>query len=78
MFHDLRRVLNDVCLDIVFICETKLYQRKGVNWCGKLGYENMFFMDAVGRSGGLCLMWKTHILISTRSFSKGHIDCLVE
>lgn len=34
-------------------------------------------VDCVGKSGGLALLWKDPISVTIKSFSIGHIDCIV-
>lgn len=77
-FHELRRVITDVSPNIVFISETKMHQSRCVTWRVRLGYDGIFFVDAEGKSGGLVLLWRTPFKVTIRSYSKGHIDCMVE
>ncbi|KAK8488269.1 hypothetical protein V6N11_066208 [Hibiscus sabdariffa] len=35
-------------------------------------------VDACGRSGGLSIRWKPYCTVSLRSYSRGHIDELIE
>lgn len=38
----------------------------------------MFAVDAVGKKGGLILMWEDSLEVTVRSYSVGHIDCYVK
>ena len=44
----------------------------------KLGFGAKFVVDRVGNSGGLCLFWKEGIDVSLLSYSRFHIDTIVE
>lgn len=43
-----------------------------------LKYDNCFVVDQDGTKGGLMLLWSSSIKLSILSYSKGHIDCLIE
>jgi hypothetical protein len=43
---------------MVFLMETKLRQNKMEVIKLKAGFDNVFTVDCVGRSGGLALLWK--------------------
>jgi exonuclease III len=58
------RTVNDLCKmikvkkpDVVFIIETKLHHKKMEKIKVRLGFQNCFVVDSVGRSGGLALLW---------------------
>ncbi|KAK1378358.1 Endo/exonuclease/phosphatase domain-containing protein [Heracleum sosnowskyi] len=40
----------------------------------KLGYQGMFVVDPIGRSGGLALLWKESEQVELLGFSQNHID----
>lgn len=40
----------------------------------KLGFEGLFMVDPIGKSGGLALIWKERDQVEVRSYSKNHID----
>lgn len=42
-----------------------------------LGFEGAFFVDVQGRSGGLALLWRNKEEVQMLSYSKNHIDVLV-
>jgi phosphopantetheine adenylyltransferase len=44
---------------LVFLMETKQLSRKVESIRIKLGFDNLFVVDCVGRSGGLALFWKS-------------------
>lgn len=62
---------------LVFLMETKL-DAKGTN---RLRYKFNIFgvgVPAVGRSGGLVLLWEKDVSITLLSLSKNHIDVNVQ
>lgn len=40
----------------------------------KLGYQGLFVVEPVGRSGGLALLWKEKDQVELLDFSQNHID----
>lgn len=42
-----------------------------------VGFEGSFAVDVIGRSGGLALLWRNEGEVSKNSFSKNHIDLVV-
>ncbi|XP_074342489.1 uncharacterized protein LOC141680061 [Apium graveolens] len=43
----------------------------------KLGYQGMFVVDSVGRSGGLAMLWQEKDQVELMGFSQSHIDVRV-
>lgn len=46
--------------------------------CRQLEFKNGFFVDCVGRKGGLMLLWSDDTDLSIKSFSQDHIDVVVQ
>ncbi|XP_073046024.1 uncharacterized protein [Primulina eburnea] len=46
-------------------------------WKHQLGFTWSFMVDCRGRSGGLALFWHELAAVTTKSYSNGHIDCIV-
>ena len=44
----------------------------------KMGFEGMFVVDPVGRSGGLALCWKDKDLVGIQNFSQCHINAIIK
>lgn len=61
----------------VFLMETKVCRDHAERLKYKMGFEGLFYVDNVGRSGGLVLFWKDKFSVSLISFSKNHIDVKV-
>lgn len=74
----LRYVLKLKKPHIVFFMETKLNRKQMELVRRKCGYHNGIEVDLEGTREGLCLAWRTDIAVELRSFSKRHIDVLVE
>lgn len=58
----------------IFLCET-LAGKSKMEWVlVKLGYQGLFVVEPVGRSGGLALLWKEQDQVELLGFSQNHID----
>jgi hypothetical protein len=54
---------------VVFIMETKLHDKNLDFLRIKLGMQNMFIVDSVGKSGGLILLWQDNFNVEIQNFS---------
>jgi exonuclease III len=63
--------------DMVFLMETKFFNKNCDFLCVKLGYDHMFVVDSVGRSGGLILLWRNKMDVSIQNYSRRHINVVV-
>lgn len=52
--------------------ETKLKVSRIEKMKDQLRFEGYFSIDAIGRSGGLALLWKEEVLVSVVNFSQRH------
>jgi hypothetical protein len=43
----------------------------------KIGFESVFMVDNVGRSGGLALLWSTKVTVDIQNYSRRHINIVV-
>lgn len=59
------------------LCETNIDNRKWQNWRTELGFNGGIVLNSRGRSGGLILFWKQPVVVSVKSLSQGHIDCII-
>lgn len=76
------RALKDLCKSykprILGLIETKVPSRMW-DWLRiKIGFRNCFVVDRVGLSGGLALLWNEEVDLTIKSYSRYHIDALVE
>jgi len=60
--------------DFVFLMETKVGRSHVERLRVKLGFEGLFYVDSIGRSGGLALFWRRNNTARLLSFSKNHVD----
>ncbi|XP_031090882.1 uncharacterized protein LOC115995875 [Ipomoea triloba] len=60
--------------DFLFLMETKVARTHAECLRVKLGFEDLFYIDSVGLSGGLALFWRRNCTARLLSFSKNHID----
>ncbi|KAF8408042.1 hypothetical protein HHK36_007182 [Tetracentron sinense] len=61
----------------VFLMETRLKKQDMEKIKVSLGFSNAIVVESVGRSGGLCLLWRQDLDISLQSYSKNHIDVVL-
>ncbi|XP_057785782.1 uncharacterized protein LOC131003294 [Salvia miltiorrhiza] len=60
--------------NFIFLCET-LSQRQRIEEIRiRLNFEGCFSVDCAGRSGGLCMLWKTTSSCKLTGYSRNHID----
>ena len=57
--------------------ETKRQKTKMEVLRVKIGFEGMFVVDPVERSGGLALFWNDIDLVEIQNFSRRHINAIV-
>jgi hypothetical protein len=43
----------------------------------RIGYNNMFVVDSIGRSGGLALFWNKEVDVEIKNYSQRHINAEV-
>jgi hypothetical protein len=58
--------------------ETKFRQSKSSFLKTKLGFDNIFIVDCVARSGGLILMWKVDVEVEIQNYSRRHINAIIK
>ncbi|XP_059436088.1 uncharacterized protein LOC132169016 [Corylus avellana] len=75
--RDLRRIVREKKPNVVFLMETKLCNTRMERVRLQLGFDNMFVVDSVGRSGGLALMWQYDSGVEILNFSRRHINAKV-
>uniref|UniRef100_A0A2N9FNQ8 Reverse transcriptase domain-containing protein n=1 Tax=Fagus sylvatica TaxID=28930 RepID=A0A2N9FNQ8_FAGSY len=63
---------------VLFLLETKLDSGRMEGVRIKLGYDNVFSVPSLGRSGGLALLWKNEAEIIIQNYSQHHIDAHVD
>ncbi|KAF7837676.1 hypothetical protein G2W53_006158 [Senna tora] len=63
---------------IMFLIETKTRKRKVENLKRKLCFDDVFVVEAEGRSGGLAILWKKEIQVNVIHSSKNYIHAKVK
>lgn len=43
----------------------------------RLGFEGLFYVEPLGLSGGLAMLWRCSALITLQSYSKIHVNMIV-
>ncbi|XP_073133915.1 uncharacterized protein [Henckelia pumila] len=76
-FRELKRLIADKQPSLLFLCETRKRDINNQQWSSLLGFKGCFSVSSMGHSGGLCLCWKDPLEVSIKSYSLGHIDCIV-
>jgi exonuclease III len=76
--RDLCQVTKEKKPTILFLMETKCHRNKMESVRVKLGFDCLFVVDSVGRSGGLALLWKDPELVEIQNYSRRHINAIVK
>ncbi|XP_073019258.1 uncharacterized protein [Primulina eburnea] len=77
-FRELRRLIAEKDPTLFFLSETKMRATKCKLWKSILRFTGCFMVDCKGKSGGLILFWKNLADVSIKSYSMGHIDCVIQ
>lgn len=62
---------------VIFLFETLASKNKVEEIRSRINFKCCFVVDCVGRSGGLCVLWKEATCFSILNFSNNHIDILI-
>lgn len=74
---ELKNIISKKQPQFVFIMETKVARSRAEALKISLGFDNLFYVDSKGLSGGLALLWKGKNIASLISYSANHIDISV-
>jgi hypothetical protein len=75
--QELIRLVRDFCPNLVFLSETRQQKSRVVNIKSRLGMNNCFTVDGIGKGGGLALYWVDSIKIEILCYGVHHIDTLI-
>jgi ribonuclease HI/exonuclease III len=75
--RDLCRLVREKRPNMVFLMETILPSKRLEKIRVKTGFNHVFGVDCVGRSGGLAILWNDDSLIEIQNFSRRHINAVV-
>ncbi|XP_026443846.1 uncharacterized protein LOC113343999 [Papaver somniferum] len=64
--------------DIIFFSETRNQQKRMQYMLARYKYPNVSFLNPIGLSGGLCLLWKDNIDLKVIDMSLNMINCIVK
>ena len=62
----------------MFLMETRSSKMKMEFLKVKLGFEGLFVVDRVGRSGGLSLLWKEKNEVEIQNYTRSHINVVIK
>ncbi|XP_042962443.1 uncharacterized protein LOC122296709 [Carya illinoinensis] len=72
-----RMFVKEKLPDVVFLMETKIPYARAHGIAKTLNFNGCYVSEAVGRSGGLILLWKQKDLLELVIFSKHHFNVMV-
>lgn len=75
--RELKSIITKKHPQFVFIMETKIDRARADSLKTLLGFENLFYVNNRGLSGGLALYWKGKNCASLISYSSNHVDISV-
>ena len=61
----------------VFIAETWADEARLKDIQQQIEFENLFFVERNNRGGGLALYWRNSLDLSIDTYSKNHIDAII-
>lgn len=64
--------------NFIFLSETLCKKEKAERIRDMIGFEGVFTVEAQGHNGGLVLFWRNKDEVTVQSFSRNHIDVLIE
>lgn len=76
--RELCNIARDCAPTVLCVVETQIAKDRMEGLAGSLGYDSAYGVASSGRSGGLCIYWKSTIQLGLRNYSKYHIDMKVE
>ena len=74
----LNEIINFHSPNVVFLCETKNQQNYMRQVQKKIRFENGYFVNSIGRAGGLVLFWNNDVSIDQVSNTDWYIVACIE
>ncbi|KAG6627008.1 hypothetical protein CIPAW_15G092800 [Carya illinoinensis] len=62
---------------MVFLMETKCSKKRVMEVCSKLKFDSCLVVESSRSSGGLVLMWKSHVKVVIYNYLRWHINAHV-
>jgi ribonuclease HI len=75
--RDLNQMVKDKKPNFLFLIETISSKKRMEGLRVRLGFEGLFVVEPVGRSGGLALFWKNMDDLEIQNYSRRHINAIV-
>lgn len=75
--RDLHQMVKEKKPNFVFLIETICKQKQMEKIRSQLGFEGLFVVEPVGRSGGLALLWKRQNFLEIFNYSRHHINAII-
>jgi exonuclease III len=75
--RDLHRLVKEKRPSLVFLMETKSQSIRLEKVRVRIGFDNVFVVNSVGKSGGLALLWRNDICVEIQNYSRHHINAVV-
>lgn len=75
--QDLRLLSQDELPKIVYIMETTLGNGRMDKIRKQIGYDGFLTVNAIGRSGGLALLWRREGMVEIHNYSQWHISAWI-
>ena len=75
--REIRDLTKQFALRVLCVLETQVHKRRVEALCRTLGFDNAYGVSSSGRSGGLCVFWKSDVNLRVTKFSQYHIDTIV-
>jgi hypothetical protein len=76
--RELCQLVKDKKPTLLFLMETKSRQPTMEGIRVRLGFEGLFVVDPVGRSGGLALLWRESNALEIQNYTRRHINAVVK
>jgi hypothetical protein len=64
--------------EVVFLMKTKCGNARMESIRVKIGFDGLFVVESVGRSGKLALLWKENNLLEIQNYSMWHINAVLK
>jgi hypothetical protein len=75
--RDLSQMVKEKMPSFLFLIETISSKKRMESLRIKFGFQGLFVVDPVGRSGGLALFWRVAEELEIQNFSRRHINAII-
>ena len=74
----LKEIINLYSPNLIFLCETKNQKKVMEKFRKRINYEKCFVIDALGKAGGLTLMWNSELDVVYVNSGGFYIEAKIE